>query len=101
MYAALATKIDNPLDGVVPDFTIFGADFTALWQKLLAGAWALAIVVAVVYVILGVVQMASASGSQNPGAHAEGRKKAGTAFIALCILAALAVLVGAVFAFFG
>ena len=27
----------DPFKGVVPDFTIFGADFNAWWKKLLAG----------------------------------------------------------------
>ena len=27
----------NPLDHIVPDFTIFGAQFTTIWQKLAAG----------------------------------------------------------------
>ena len=39
---ALAVK--DPFKGVVPDFTILGADFNAWWKKLLAGVWALSIV---------------------------------------------------------
>ena len=34
----------NPFDGVVPNFTIFGADFNSWWKKLLAGVWGLSIV---------------------------------------------------------
>jgi hypothetical protein len=41
-HPALAVK--DPFDGVVPDFTIFGADFNAWWKKMLAGVWALSIV---------------------------------------------------------
>jgi len=99
--ARIVTAIDNPIDGILPDFSIFGAEFTALWQKLVAGVWALAIVMAVVFLILGIVQMGQASVSQNPGAHAEGRKKALVAGISLGCLAALAVIVGAILAIFG
>ena len=41
--------MDNPLDGILPDFSIFGAEFTELWQKLLAGLWGIAILLAVVF----------------------------------------------------
>lgn len=99
--ARIAAAIDNPLDGILPNFTIFGAEFTALWQKLVAGIWALAIVMAVVFLILGIVQMGQAAVAQNPGAHAEGRKKALVAGISLGCLAALAVIVGAILAIFG
>jgi hypothetical protein len=31
------SSIPNPLNGILPNFTIFGAQFTLLWQKLIAG----------------------------------------------------------------
>ena len=93
----LAATVPNPLDNIVPNFTIFGTEFTQLWQKLIAGLWGLAIIVAVVYLILGVGSMAAASGvSANPMAHAEGRRKAIGATVAIAVLAALGVIVGAI-----
>ena len=95
--AVLAATVPNPLDKIVPNFTIFGTEFTQLWQKLIAGVWGLAIIVAVVYLILGVGSMAAASGvNANPMAHAEGRRKAIGAAIAIAVLAALGVIVGAI-----
>ncbi len=95
--ATLAAAVPNPLNNIVPNFTIFGAEFTQLWQKLLAGLWGLAIIVAIVYLILGVGSMAAASGvSANPMAHAEGRRKAIGAAIAIAVLATLGVIVGAI-----
>lgn len=95
--AVIAAAVPNPLDKIVPNFTIFGTEFTALWQKLIAGLWGLAIIVAVVYLILGVGSMAAASGvNANPMAHAEGRRKAIGAAIAIAVLAALGVIVGAI-----
>ncbi|MFE6229404.1 hypothetical protein [Cellulosimicrobium sp. NPDC057862] len=99
--ARIATAIENPLNGVLPDFTIFGAEFTQLWQKLIAGVWALGLIAAVVFLILGIVEMGKAGASENPNQHKEGRKKFITALIALGLLAALAVIVGAVLTFFG
>ncbi|HZC72728.1 MAG TPA: hypothetical protein VE442_18665 [Jatrophihabitans sp.] len=43
-YTTTAAASKNPFDGVVPNFSIFGADFNAWWKKLLAGVWGLAIV---------------------------------------------------------
>ena len=92
----VAAQIKNPLDGIIPDFSFGGQEFTQLWQKLVAAVWAGSIIVAVVFLILGIVAMAGASGEggSNPHAHAAGRKKALWAFIALVGLAALAVIVG-------
>ncbi|WIE56330.1 hypothetical protein [Curtobacterium sp. MCBD17_003] len=92
----VAAAIQNPLDGILPDFSFGGAEFTQLWQKLVAAVWAIGIIVAIVYLIRGLVAMAGASGDMNPNpqAHAQGRAKAMAAFIALVALAALAVIVG-------
>lgn len=46
VLAAPHSPSNDPFKGVVPDFSVFGADFTTWWQKLLAGFWGLAIVVA-------------------------------------------------------
>jgi uncharacterized membrane protein len=92
----LAAQIKNPIDGIVPDFSFGGQQFTELWQKLIAAIWAIAIIVAIVYLIRGLVAMAGASGDLNPSpqAHAQGKAKALAAFISLVGLAALAVIVG-------
>ena len=92
--------IDNPLDGVLPDFTVFGVQFTELWQKLLGGAWGISIVLAVLFIILAAVKMSTASAGQNTMEYAQARKQFQGALIALGILAALAVIVGAVLSFF-
>lgn len=93
--------IPNPLNGVLPDFTVFGAKFTQLWQKLLAGVWGIAIVVAVVFIIVGIVEMGGASNSNNPQDYKHGRKRVVVAAVCLGCLAALAVIVGAILAVFG
>lgn len=87
--------IDNPLDGVFPDFSIFGLEFTQLWQKVLGGLWALALVFSIGYLIWGIVQMGKADDG-NPNAYKQGRKAAMAAGIALGCLAGLTVIVGAI-----
>ncbi|MBF4563420.1 hypothetical protein ITJ43_14905 [Microbacterium sp. VKM Ac-2870] len=91
--------MNNPLDGIIPDFTIFGAQFTELWQKLLAGVWGIAIVVVIVWLIMGFVKMGQNS-ETNPAAVAAGKQQVITAGISLGCLAALTVIVGAVLAIF-
>lgn len=93
--------IDNPLDGILPDFSIFGLEFTQLWQKILGGLWALAIIAAIIFVIIGVGNMAVATSGSNPGAYKDARNQAMWAGISLGVLAALAVIVGAILSVFG
>jgi cytochrome b561 len=99
----IAAAIQNPLDGILPDFSFGGQEFTQLWQKLVAAVWAIGIIIAIVYLIRGFVAMAGASNDMNPNpqAHAQGRAKALGAFIALVALAALAVIVGVTLSFAG
>lgn len=91
--------MENPLDGIIPDFTIFGAEFTQLWQKLLGGVWGIAIVVVIVFLIMGFVKIAQ-NGETNPQAVAEGKKQVLWSAIGLGCLVALAVIVGAIIAIF-
>ncbi|GAA2073893.1 hypothetical protein GCM10009840_04120 [Pseudolysinimonas kribbensis] len=97
---AIVHIIDNPLNGLLPNFSIFGVQFTALWQKLLAGAWGIAIVAAVIFLIIGIASMATASAATNPMEYKVGRQKTVWAAISLGLLAALAVIVGAILAVF-
>jgi len=98
---ATLPMIDNPLNGVLPDFSVFGLEFTQLWQKILGGLWALAIIAAVIFVIIGVANMAMATSGSNPGAYKDARNQAMWAGISLGVLAALAVIVGAILSVFG
>jgi hypothetical protein len=85
--------MDNPLDGVVPDFSVFGTEFTTIWQKLAAGLWAVAILVAIGYLAHGILGIAQNRGG-HPGQLRESRREAVNAGIALGGLISLAVIVG-------
>lgn len=99
----IRAAIDNPLDGILPDFSFGGAEFTQLWQKLIAALWAIGILVSIGFLIFGIVAMSGASGETNPNpqAHSQGRRKAVWAGISLAALAGLAIIVGAVLSFAG
>ncbi|WP_417512492.1 hypothetical protein [Microbacterium sp.] len=89
--------MDNPIDGIIPDFTIFGAEFTSIWQKLFAGLWGLAIIAAIVFLIMCLFKLGS-SGETNPQGVAEAKKQIIRSAVALGGLVALGVIVGAVIA---
>lgn len=93
--------IDNPLDGVLPDFSIFGAQFTELWQKLIAGVWAIGIILAILLLIMNAAKMATATNGGNPTEYKMARVHFMWSGISLGVLAALAVIVGAILALFG
>lgn len=86
--------IDNPIDGIVPDFSIFGTEFSEWWQKLFAGLWALALIYSAVNLVLGFAAMGASNG--NPEAHKEGRKRAVWAGISTAALAAFALIFGGI-----
>lgn len=91
--------IQNPFPGA-PNFTVFGAEFDALWKKIFAAVWALGLIIAGFYLVVGLVAMAKAD-SNNPHAHAEGKKKAIGAGIGFGALAGLAVIMGAILTLVG
>jgi len=84
--------VKNPINGITPDFTVFGADFTTIWSKLAAGLWGLAILVAIGYLAHGILGIAQNRGG-HPGQLRESRKEAVNAGIALGGLIALSVIV--------
>ena len=90
----------NPLDHIVHDFTIFGAQFTTIWQKLAAGLWGLGILIAVGYLGHGILGIAQNRGG-HPGQLRESKKEAVNAGIALGGLISLAVIVGIFITIFG
>ena len=95
----LPIEVANPLDKVSgPDFTVFGAEFTSWWVTLLAGVWAIGMVVAIGFLIHGLVMMGVSKGERHPGHLRESKKEAATAGMALGGLAALPVIVGAIIA---
>ena len=100
-YVLIRIAIDNPLNGILPDFSIFGVQFTELWQKLIAGIWALCIIVAIIALGWSLGSMAAATAGSNPADYKLGRTRAIWAGISLGALAAFGVIVGAILAVFG
>jgi len=92
--------VTNPLNNIVPNFTIFGAQYTAIWQKLAAGLWGLAILIGVGYLGHGLLGIAQNRGG-HPGQLRDSRREAVNAGVALGGLISLAVIVSVFIAIFG
>ncbi len=90
----------NPLTGIIPDFTVFGAQFTSIWMKLAAGLWGLAILVAIGFLAQGILGIAHNRGG-HPGQLRESKKEATNASIALAGLIMLGVIVTVFLTIFG
>lgn len=90
----MISAIENPIEGIVPDFTVFGAEFTQWWQKLFGGLWAIALIIGIVFLLQGILTMATAK--DNPHDYAEGRGKAIKALIAVVALVGFGVIVAAI-----
>ena len=90
--------IDNPFTNLIPNFTIFGADFTAWWQKLFAALWALCIIGAAVFLLLSITQLRKATSNNIPGQADEAKTHAVWAGSVLFGLLGFGVILAAIFA---
>ena len=68
--------MDNPFAGLVPDFSVFGAEFPSWWQKLFVGLWALCLIVAAVYLLTSLVKLHKATNNNIPGQADEAKTAA-------------------------
>ncbi|GAB7190760.1 hypothetical protein NUM3379_14670 [Kineococcus sp. NUM-3379] len=87
--------MQNPLDGIIPDFSIFGAEFTEVWQKIAAGLWGIAILIAVYQLGGGILAIAQ-NRDGHPVALRAAKREAQAAALALGGLVCLGVIVGAI-----
>lgn len=97
----LAAEPTNPFDGVVPDFTVFGAQFNSAWKKLLGGLWALAFAVIAAYCISATVKFASAKKQGYEHGITESAKDLKNGAIAAGVCAGLPIIFGAILSVVG
>lgn len=89
--------MENPFANLVPDFSIFGAEFTAWWQKLFVGLWAALIIAAGASLLIAILHMRKATSNNIPGQADEAKSHAVWAGGALGLLAGFGVVAGAIF----
>lgn len=88
--------MDNPFADLVPDFSVFGAEFTEWWQKLFTGIWALGIIIAAAALIWSLVNLHQARSNAMAGQADEAKTRAAWAAGALVGLVGFGVIVGAI-----
>lgn len=91
----------NPFANLIPNFTVFGAEFTNWWEKLFGGLWAMCIIAAGVYLLVSLVKLHKATNNNIPGQADEAKTAAMWAGGSLAALCGFAVIVGAVFSIAG
>ena len=95
----LTAAIENPFENVTPNFAVFGAEATELWQRLLGAAWVVGLLVAAAFLIVGLVKMGKSS-DDNPHQYKQGRKSALMAGGSFGGLVALPLIAGAIITVF-
>ena len=68
----ILAKGTNPWDGITPDFSVFGVEFTKAWQKILGGAWGLVFV----WLAFSALRAAGDGGPVGAGPRADAQPRA-------------------------
>lgn len=92
---------DNPFDGVHPNFSIFGAHFTHMWQVLLGGVWAVALIICAVKLIIAGLSMHNSRNRMNPVGVGEATKDLQMWGLSTGVIVAAPVVFGAMLLIFG
>lgn len=93
--------MENPFADLVPDFTVFGAEFTTWWQKLFVGLWAVLIIVVGAFLAIALTQMRRATNNNVPGQADEAKTHVMWAGGSLVALVGFGTIIGAIFALAG
>lgn len=90
----------NPFDQIVPDFSVFGVEFTKAWQKVLSGAWGLVFVALAFSALRAATEYATARKGGYAQTMAEKSSGLRDALIALGVCTALPFIFAGVIALF-
>ena len=93
--------MENPFANLIPDFTVFGAEFTAWWQKLFVALWAILLIGAGAALLVSFLQMRKATNNNIPGQADEAKSHAMWAGGSVVCLASFGVIMGAILAVAG
>ncbi|PXX53450.1 hypothetical protein DFR70_12761 [Nocardia tenerifensis] len=93
---ASAQDIQNPLDGVSPDFGLFSGSLDATWKRIVAFIWALIIIGSAVRVIVGAFKVKRAKSRGYANDLSEGSEELQDALISVALVAAASPLVATI-----
>ncbi|BCJ46190.1 hypothetical protein GCM10010168_51390 [Actinoplanes ianthinogenes] len=100
-HFVVAAEPTNPFNGVVPDFTVFGAEFNTAWKKILGGLWALAFAAIAAYCVSATVKFASAKKQGYEHGITESARDLKNAGIAAGVCAGLPIIFSAILSVIG
>lgn len=88
--------MDNPIDGMLPDFDVFGVEFTNWWQKLFGGLWAAVIIISIAWLLIAVLGLRRATSNNQVTQVDESKSKVLWAAIVLGLVLGFSVVVGVI-----
>ena len=86
--------MDNPIDGILPDFDVFGIEFTNWWQKLFGGLWAAMILLSIAWLLVAFFGLRRATSNNQVQQVDESKSKVMWAGITLIAVLGFSVIVG-------
>lgn len=93
---AASAQIQNPIDGVKPDLSVFGPAFNNVWVRVIGGIWAVALGASVVKLIMAIYKMRSMKAAGMPAEMADAGQDFKVASIAFGCLASVGIITGAI-----
>lgn len=91
-----SAAIQNPLDGVAPNFGLFNSALDTTWKRVVAFLWAIILIGCAVRVLVGGFKVKRAKKSGYGGDFAEGSEEFQDALVSLGAVAAATPLIGTV-----
>ncbi|WP_259349243.1 hypothetical protein [Rhodococcus sp. UFZ-B548] len=93
---AASAQIQNPIDGVKPDLSVFGPAFNNVWVRVIGGIWAVALGASTVKLIFALYKMRSMKAAGMPQEMSDASGEARIAGIAFGCLASVGIITGAI-----
>ncbi|WP_051030244.1 hypothetical protein [Nocardia takedensis] len=91
-----AAAIQNPLDGVAPNFGLFGAALDTAWKRVVAAIWAAVLIGSTVRVIVGAYKVRRSKNRGYAGDMTEGMEDLQDALVSLGLAGLASPVVGAI-----
>ncbi|MFD4406641.1 hypothetical protein ACFWPH_28160 [Nocardia sp. NPDC058499] len=93
---ASAQGIQNPLDGIRPNFSLFGTALDTAWKRVVAAIWAAVLIGATVRVIVGAYKVRRAKNRGYAGDLSEGMEDLQDALVSLGLAGLASPIVAAI-----
>ena len=86
----------NPLDGITPDFSLWGTGVGDTWRRLMAAFWAACLAACTVWILIAGAKMAMANRRGMAGQQVEAKASFMDALLGFGVCAGSSIIVGGV-----